>query len=175
MNHAYVCRYPRTLVSRVVAKPRSHGSDVRWVPRLLALDDFEVWRPRLTRLLILTSALLAAYWGLWFTDRGVVASDHTSGYVGFEQSFPLADGWLGGAALLAALQLWRRRSSALMWLMVVGGAGMYLCAMDVLYDLQHGIYGKPNGGSTELAINVATAALSIGVIRFGWRFREQLL
>jgi len=62
-----------------------------------------------------------------------------------------------------------------MWLMVVGGAGMYLCAMDVLYDLEHGIYDKPQGGSTELAINVATAAFSIGVIRFAWRFREQVL
>ena len=35
--------------------------------------------------------------------------------------------------------------------------------MEVLYDLQHDIYGKPHGGSTELAINVATAALSIGL------------
>ncbi len=175
MNHAYVCRYPRTLVSRVVVKPRLHDSHVRRVPRLLALDDFEVWRPRLTRLLILTSVLLAAYWVLWFTDRGVVASDLTSGYVAFEQSFPLADAWLAGAALLAAVQLWRRHPSALMWLMVVGGAAMYLCAMDVLYDLQHGIYGKSHGGSTELAINIATAALSIGVIRFAWRFRQQLL
>lgn len=144
------------------------------VRRLLALEDFEVWRPRLTGLLVLTSALLVTYWVIWFADRGLLASDDTAGYIAFEQSFPLADAWLTGAALLAAIQLWRRRQSALMWLTILGGAGMYLCAMDVLYDLQHGIYTKPNGANTEIAINIATAALSIGVIRFSWRFREHL-
>lgn len=142
--------------------------------RLLALDDFEVWRPRLTGLLILTAGLLVTYWVLWFTDRGFLASGSTPTYVTFEQSFPLADAWLAGTALLAAIQLWRRRQSAFMWLTILGGAGMYLCAMDVLYDLQHGIYTRPNGANTELAINIATAALSIGVIRFSWRFRQRL-
>jgi hypothetical protein len=113
--------------------------------RRLSLDDFEVWRPRMTRLLIFASMLLVAYWAFWLADRNMVASDHTPAYISFEQSFPLADGWLAAAALLAAIQLWRRRPSALMWLMVVGGAGMYLCAMDVLYDLQHRIYTKPQG------------------------------
>jgi hypothetical protein len=141
--------------------------------RLLALDNFEVWRPRLTGLLILTSTLLVTYWIAWFADRRLVASDDTAGYIAFEQAFPLADAWLAGTALVAAIQLWRRRQSALMWLTILGGAGMYLFAMDVLYDLQHGIYTKPNGGNTELAINIATAALSIGVIRFSWRFRQQ--
>lgn len=70
------------------------------------------------------------YWVVWFADRGLLASDDTSGYIAFEQSFPLADAWLAGAALLAAIQLWRRRQSALMWLTILGGAGMYLCAMD---------------------------------------------
>jgi hypothetical protein len=60
------------------------------------------------------------------------------------------------------------------WLAIVGGAGLYLCALDVLYDLKHGIYLKPHGGATELAINLATASLSIGVLRFGWRFRHKL-
>lgn len=143
--------------------------------RQLNLDDFEVWRPRMTRLLIFASMLLVAYWAFWLADRNMVASDHTPAYISFEQSFTLADGWLAAAALLAAIQLSRRRPSALMWLMVVGGAGMYLCAMDVLYDLQHGIYAKVHGGDTEVAINVATAALSIGVMRFGWRFRHELL
>jgi hypothetical protein len=143
--------------------------------RLLALDDFEVWRPRLTGLLILTCALLVTYWVACFADRGLIASNHTPGYITFEQSFPLADAWLAAAALVAAIQLWRRRQSTVMWLAILGGAGMFLCAMDVLYDLQHGIYAKPTGGGTELAINIATAALSIGVMRFGWRFRYRLV
>ncbi|HEY7892421.1 MAG TPA: hypothetical protein VIC05_09460 [Solirubrobacteraceae bacterium] len=140
----------------------------------LALEDFEAWRVRLTGLLLFSCAALVAYWVIWLADRSLIASEGTPQYFAFEQSFPLADGWLATAALLAATQLWRRRQSAVVWLGVVGGAGMYLCAMDVLYDLQHGIYAKPNGAATELAINIATAALSIGVIAFARRFRQRL-
>ena len=73
-------------------------------------------------LLIFTAVLLVAYWVAWFADRGVVASDHAAQYIVFERSFPLADGWLLTAALIAALQLWRRRPSAFLWLLVLGGA-----------------------------------------------------
>jgi len=143
--------------------------------RLLGLDDFEVWRQRVMGLLIFTSALLVGYWAAWFADRGIVASDHTTEYIAFEQSFPLADVWLLGAALLSAIQLWRRRPSALMWLLVLGGAGVYLCALDVLYDLEHGIYTKGHGGAIELTINLLTAALSIGLRVSAWRYRHELL
>jgi hypothetical protein len=143
--------------------------------RLVGLHDFEVQRRRGMALLIFASLLLAAYWVLWFADRSVVASEHTAQYIAFEQSFPLADGWLLGAALLATIQSWRRRPSALMWLFIFGGAGLYLCALDVLYDLEHRIYSMGHGGTSELAINLATAAVSIGAIRVGWRFRRELL
>jgi ferric-dicitrate binding protein FerR (iron transport regulator) len=161
------------LSSSLTAEP-SHASTLRCF-RLFGLDDFEVWRRRVTGLLIFTSALLVAYWAAWFADRGVVASDHTAEYVAFEQSFPLADAWLLGADLLAAIQLWRRRSSALVWLLVLGGAGVYLCALDVLYDLEHGIYTKGQGGAIELTINLLTAVLSIGLLASAWRFRRELL
>jgi hypothetical protein len=74
-DHAYVCRYPRTLLSRIVAKPRVAQFWRATGAAFIASDDFEVWRPRMTRLLILTSVLLAAYWLLWFADgiRGVRA------------------------------------------------------------------------------------------------------
>jgi hypothetical protein len=143
--------------------------------RLLNLNDFEVWRPRVMALLIFTSVLLVAYWVAWFADRGIVASDHTAQYIAFEQSFPLADAWLLTALLVAGIQLWRRRPSALVWMFVVGGAGVYLAALDVLYDLQHGIYTKPQGGAIELAINLVTTVLSIGLLTSGWRFRHELL
>ncbi len=143
--------------------------------RLLALDDFEVWRRRVIGLLIFTSGLLVAYWVAWFADRGIVASDNTAEYIAFEQSFPLADVWLLGAALIAAIQLWRRRPSTLMWLLVLGGAGVYLCALDVLYDLEHGIYTKGHGGAIELTINLLTAVLSAGLLASAWRYRHELL
>jgi len=156
----------RTELSRASALPGS---------RLLGLGHFEAWRPRVIALLIFTATLLVAYWVAWFADRSVVASDHTAQYTAFEQSFPLADGWLLTAALIAALQLWRRRPSALVWLLVLGGAGVYLCSMDVLYDLEHGIYSNGQGGAIELAINILTAVLSIGLLASAWDFRDELL
>ncbi|MGH2831217.1 MAG: hypothetical protein ACRDK2_00440 [Solirubrobacteraceae bacterium] len=142
--------------------------------RLLKLGDFEVWRRRGAASLLLAAALIIAYWILWVLDRGAVASAHNPSYTAFEQAFPLADAWLLGAALTAAIQLWRRRPSALLWVSVVGGAGMYLFSMDVLYDIQHGIYANGHGGVIELAINIATAALSIGGMSAGWYFRHHL-
>lgn len=153
---------------------RTAASPVSRESRLLAFD-FEAWRVGVMRWLAVTSVLVVAYWVLWVIDRGIVAADHTAQYVAFEQSFPLADAWLLTALLMAGVQLWRRAPSALAWVFVVGGAGMYLCGMDVLYDLQHGIYTKGGVGMIELAINVITAASSVGIMAFGWHFRDALL
>jgi hypothetical protein len=144
--------------------------------RLLMRDDFEVWRRRGAGLMIFSSVLVVAYWTLWFADRSVVAADHGAEYTAFEQSFPMADGWLVVAAVAAAVQLWRRKLlAALVWVFVVGGAGTYLCAMDVLYDLEHGIYSNGRGGAIELAIDLATAVWAIGSMSIGWYFRHELL
>lgn len=142
--------------------------------RLLTFG-FEAWRVGVLRWLIVTSALVVTYWVLWLTSRDIVASSRTAQYIAFEQSFPLADAWLLAALLMAAVQLWRRAPSALAWVFVVGGAGMYLCAMDVLYDLQHGIYTRGGAGVIELVINIITAASSAGIMVFGWHFRHALL
>lgn len=139
-----------------------------------AADHFELWRPRVTAWLLVAASLIAAYWLAWFADRSIVASDHTATYIAFEQAFPLADAWLLGVAVMAAVQLWRRRPSASMWLILVGGAGLYLGALDILYDLQHRIYAKGGGGAIELAINLITVVSSVGVIRFGWGSRRWL-
>jgi hypothetical protein len=143
--------------------------------RLLDLDDFELWRPRVAWWALVTAALDVGYWVLWLADRGVVASGQTAEYVSFEQAFPLADAWLLAALLATAAQLFRRRPSAIVWVFVVGGAGLYLAALDILFDLQHGIYGNPHGGAVELGINLVTAASSAGILTFGWRFRHALL
>jgi hypothetical protein len=125
--------------------------------------------------LLLASLLLAGYWVAWLANRSLVASDDTAGYIAFEQAFPLADAWLLATALLAALQLLRRRPTALVWASALGGAGIYLCALDVLYDLQHGIYAKGGAGLVELGINLFTLASGVAILAFAVRFREQLL
>ena len=135
----------------------------------------ELWHRVGIALLIFTATLLVAYWVLWFADRGIVASEHTTQYIAFEQAVPLADGWLVLTALAAAMQLWRRRPNALMWLCMFGGAGLYLCALDVLYNLEHGVYTMGRGGASELGLNIATAAMSIGTLIVSWHFRRDVL
>jgi hypothetical protein len=120
-------------------------------------------------------AVLVAYWTLWFTARSVVASDTTRAYHDFENAFPAADAWLGLCVLLAVRAVRAGRSTGLFWLLAGGGAGLYLFAMDVLYDLEHGIYAKGAGGLIELGVNLLTLGLSSWFLRWAWRRRGALL
>ena len=125
--------------------------------------------------LVVAAGILVAYWLVWyFGGRSVLASSTRPAYIEFENAFPLADGWLALCAVLAAEALWRGRSSALLWLLAGGGAGIYLAGMDVLYDLEHGIWTSGGGGAIELAINVVTVVASVATLRWGWRRRRLL-
>ena len=132
-------------------------------------------RRRMIVLLVLVAAVTVAYWVLWFSHRSLVASETRPAYVEFENAFPLADGWLALALLASAATLRARRPAAFGWLLAGGGAGLYLFCMDVLYDAEHGIWAKGAGGAIEAAINVATLAVSLGVLRWTWRRRAALL
>ncbi len=125
--------------------------------------------------LIVAAGLLVAFWVLWWSDRGLLASRTTPAYSGFEDDFALADGWLLGAMIAAAVQLWRRRPSSLLWLIAAGGAGLYLLGMDMLYDLEHRIYASNSGGVIELLIDILVAGASVGVLWWSWRYRQLLL
>ena len=47
--------------------------------------------------------------------------------------------------------------------------------MDLLYDLEHGIFGKGGGGAFEAVIVTVTWVFSITVLRFAWTRRTELL
>ena len=47
--------------------------------------------------------------------------------------------------------------------------------MDLLYDLEHGIFGKGGGGAFEAVIVAVTWIFSITVLRFAWTRRAELL
>ena len=123
----------------------------------------------------IAALILVAYWAIWFTHRSWLASDTTQAYYDFENAFPLADGLLALACVLALVGLARRTPSALLWLLVGGGAGSYLFAMDLLYDVEHGIFGKGAGGATELVIVAIELAFSVTILTWAWGSREELL
>jgi hypothetical protein len=118
--------------------------------------------------------IIVLYWVLWYSHRSLVASENSKLYVNFEQAFPLADGFIVACLVLAAISLQRRAPTALLFLLVGTGAGFYLCAMDVLFDLEHGIWGKGANGVVELCINVLTLLAASVLSRWTWSHRREL-
>ena len=116
-----------------------------------------------------------AYWSVWFADRRLIASESTSAYYEFENAFPLADAWLGVACVLAWWTLTKRLPSALFWLLCAGSAGVYLFFMDLLYDLENGIFTSGSGGVVEAAIVAVTGIFSVTILTWSWRHRGALL
>ncbi len=126
---------------------------------------------------MLVAAILldVVYWTLWFTDRSAIASLDTQAYYQFENAFPLADAWLGLTCVMALVTLLRGSERALFWLIAAGSAGAYLGSMDLLYDLENGIFTTGGGGAFELVIVILTWAFSLTVLSWSWRHREELL
>ncbi|HYP99414.1 MAG TPA: hypothetical protein VER96_12155 [Polyangiaceae bacterium] len=118
-----------------------------------------------------------AYWIVWFgVDREILASAHTESYYAFENSFPVADLWMVACGILAAVALVRRRASALLWIVASGATSIYLGLLDVLFDLENGIYRSPDTGGVcvEIAINVLTLAFGTVIMIWAWRSRREL-
>lgn len=151
-----IVRVPCTLVAEVTVR----------------VDERE--RRTMAGVLLGAALLVVAYWLAWLVHRSLVASETSRSYMQFEDAFPLADAWLVVCLVAGARSLVTSRRMALFWLLAGGGAGLYLFAMDVLYDLQHGIWGKGANGLVELAINVLTLGLSVFVLRWTWVRREAL-
>lgn len=120
------------------------------------------------------SLVIVAYWVAWFSHRSLVAASSGAVYTNFEQAFPLADGLIVLSLVLGARALARRSPLAVAYLFLGAGAGFYLGAMDVLFDLEHGIWTKGVNGVVELAINVVTVVAAVAFSRWTWRHRRAL-
>ncbi len=132
-------------------------------------------------LMVFAAVITVAYWVIWFgVDRNMLASSQAPAYFTFENAFPAADAWLALTLVVGALGLARRRLWGLFSTLLAGGAGVYLGCMDVLFDLENGIYQVPRGADPspviiEIIINVLTFALSIGILAYLWRNRVWFL
>jgi hypothetical protein len=132
-------------------------------------------RRRVVGALLTGAVLLVLYWAAWLLDRSLLASDTRPAYYEFEAAFALADAWLAFCLVAAARALRGRRATALLWLLAAGGSGAFLLGIDVLYNLQHGVWFASQRGLTELLRNLATAAGTIGLFAWTWPRRDQLL
>jgi hypothetical protein len=119
--------------------------------------------------LSLTGTGTAIFWVLFFaTDALQTSTDRC--YLAWERSFPLADAWMGGTALLAAWGLWRGRAWGWGAALVFGGASVFLGLIDVLFFLQHGLY-TPVNADVLLELGIHGWALGFGgfSIIYAWR------
>ena len=104
-------------------------------------------------------------------DRPVAGRDYPADRAQFREFFPdeaafaLADAWLAFCLVAGARALAGRRATALLWLL----------AMDVLYNLQHGVWFASQRGLLELVRNLATGAGTIALFVWTWPRRAQLL
>ncbi len=129
---------------------------------------------------MIVTAVTIMYWMMWFAVPGgrdmlaVLPKDHT--YLTFENAFPVSDGWMALCSLMASIQLFRDKSSAIPWIFMGSSAGLYLGGMDISYDIQNGIYHllSQNFGSvvTEMIINVASVGISLAALLWGWKNRD---
>ena len=69
---------------------------------------------------------------------------------------------------------------AVLWTLLAGGAGIFLGCMDVLFDLEHGIYTtRPADNASapliEIALNLITFTFGGAIIVWIWRHRAAYL
>ena len=125
----------------------------------------------LSSLLILGAVITFAYWANYFVAGDVrVLPDYW--YSAFEDSFLVADGWMALCMLLAGIGLWRGTKSGALFGLMAGSALIYLAAMDITFNVEHGLYALlPHSGAmiTEAWINASSLGLGVATLLMSWR------
>ena len=130
---------------------------------------------RVHALLMLVAAVgTTAYWTAYFTT-GAVQTSADPVYVGFEDAFPLADGYMTACFVAAAVLLLRGRPLAIPTGIAAGSAMVFLGAMDTLFNLEHGKYADMTPEmATETVINVVCFTFGPWTMVRLWRARRRL-
>ncbi|HEY2387552.1 MAG TPA: hypothetical protein VGK30_11370 [Candidatus Binatia bacterium] len=143
-------------------------------PRDRPLDDASRSASALAVLLLIAGAGTLAYWTAFFTSDLVQATVEPC-YLVFERTFPAADAWAAVTAILCALGLLRRRPEAVLFGVAAGSAFTFLGLMDVLYNLEHGMYAVHTPEMAyETLINVVCLTLGPATMACVWRWRRRL-
>jgi hypothetical protein len=115
-----------------------------------------------------------AYWVAYFA-AGAVQTAGDAVYVGFENAFPAADGYMAACWLAAAALLWRGRATAIPVGIAAGSAMIFLGLMDTLFNLEHGKYASMTAEmAVETVINLVCLTFGpLTIVRL-WGLRERL-
>jgi len=119
-------------------------------------------------LLLVTAVVTVGYWVDFFV-RGTVQVVEEEWYLRFERAFPVADGFMALAALLAGIGLLQGADYGVAFGLVAGGALLFLGLMDVTFNVQNGLFALlPRSAPmwAELVINVWS--LVLGTVLVGY-------
>jgi len=125
----------------------------------------------LSVLLILGALITLAYWTNYFIAGDVrVLPDYW--YSAFEDSFPVADGWMAICMLLAGIGFWRGTRNGALYGLMAGSSLIYLACLDITFNVEHSLYGMLGTSGpmmTEAAINTTSLGLGIFTLLMSWR------
>jgi hypothetical protein len=127
-------------------------------------------------ILLFAVVAIPAYWTVWFIDPLILATSREPAYFVFENAFPLPDGWIVLAAVLAAVAIVRRRASALVWTPAAGATSIFLALIDLSFDAQNGILLAPTGDVLGVVIELLNIALTFsgGAFALHWTWKNRL-
>ena len=122
-------------------------------------------------LLLLGAVITVAYWLNYFIAGDVrVLSD--TWYTYFEDAFPVADFWMATCMAAAGIGLWRGTRNGALFGLMAGSALLYLAAMDITFNVEHGLYALLSTSGpmlTEAWINASSLGLGIATLIMSWR------
>ncbi|MBI3770646.1 MAG: hypothetical protein HY271_19425 [Deltaproteobacteria bacterium] len=138
------------------------------------INDPPRGRRALGTVLVIGGVGTILYWTAFFSS-GMVQATREPCYLVFERAFPAADAWTAVAAILAGVGLWRRRPSAVLFGIAGGSGFVFLGLMDVLYNLEHGMYTLRTAEmANEIVINAFCLTVGPTAIAYAWRQRRVL-
>jgi len=139
-----------------------------------SLDDALRGTRAMAIVLAVAGVATVLYWVTFFTSGDVQATTERC-YLVFERAFPAADAWAAASALIAAEALWRRRPRAVLFTIAAGSAYVFLGLMDILYNLENGMYAVHTAEmAAEIAINLTCLTVGPAAIAVAWRARHAL-
>jgi hypothetical protein len=125
-------------------------------------------------LMLVVAAGTLAYWLAYFLAGAVQTADDPV-YTSFENAFPLADGYMATAYVVAAQLLLRGRVLAVPVGIAAGSAMVFLGGMDTLFNLEHAKYAAMTPEmAVETVINVTCFVVGPWTMVRLWRIRGRL-
>ncbi len=119
---------------------------------------------------VLAGVFTIIFWILFFFVPNSVQSSNERCYMVFQRSFVAADLWMSIAFFLSAHYLYHHETAGVLWGIVAGGTFVFLGLMDVLYNIENGMYKNMNTGMFfEVLINLVSIGFGSFTIHYTWR------